>query len=218
MTIVLCTTQRLAISSLIAIAFYMATLSGANAQSRGIGIGIGTGMMILKGLSNSAKSGSGKSRKSYSSTKSSKKTYAAKKKSRGSRDDDDAPAKTASESKTEGAAAENADTVAAAPTSAVPAGAAAAAGGAAIATGSTSEAADVESPTISTPSEIKAAQEHLKYMGYEVPEINGKVDLKTKIAVMQFQDSLGEESTGSLTIKQLQTLFLKVSQRTAATK
>jgi peptidoglycan hydrolase-like protein with peptidoglycan-binding domain len=42
-----------------------------------------------------------------------------------------------------------------------------------------------------TPDEIKAAQQHLKFMGYDIVQENGTVDPKTKSAVMQFQDSIG---------------------------
>lgn len=71
---------------------------------------------------------------------------------------------------------------------------------------------------ISSNSEIKAAQEHLRYLGYDVPEANGAVDLKTKIATMQFQESIGAEATGKLTVEQLQALFMKVSEKTATAK
>ena len=55
-------------------------------------------------------------------------------------------------------------------------------------------------------------------MGYDVPALSGSLDLKTKVAMMQFQDSIGEPSTGVLTTNQLQTLFVKVSEKTAASK
>ncbi|MEI9902387.1 MAG: peptidoglycan-binding domain-containing protein [Hyphomicrobium sp.] len=71
---------------------------------------------------------------------------------------------------------------------------------------------------IASNSEIKAAQQHLQYMGYDVRDISGTLDLKTKIAIMQFQDSIGQPSTGVMTVKQLQTLFLKVAEKTAASK
>lgn len=204
------------VTLLIAIAFCAATFFGAEAQTRGIGIGIGTGMMILNGLSKSAKSG-GKS-KSTASSKS-KKKYAAKKKGSGSKgktDDDDAPARAESEPAIESATAAKPDAVPAAAAAPAPnAGTAAAAGGAAaIATG----AAAGEATAIASNSEIKAAQQHLQYMGYDVRDVSGTLDLKTKIAIMQFQDSIGESSTGILTVKQLQTLFLKASERTATTK
>lgn len=87
-----------------------------------------------------------------------------------------------------------------------------------IATGSTSApglgtAATGQSGSslVSTPDEIKAAQQHLKFMGYDIVQENGTVDPKTKSAVMQFQDSIGAPVTGDLTVEQLQTLFKKVA-------
>jgi peptidoglycan hydrolase-like protein with peptidoglycan-binding domain len=64
---------------------------------------------------------------------------------------------------------------------------------------------------ISTPDEIMSAQQHLKFMGYDVPQANGILDLKTKIAVMQFQESAGKPTTGQLTYEELQMLFQKVA-------
>jgi len=66
---------------------------------------------------------------------------------------------------------------------------------------------------ISTPAEITSAQNHLKYMGYAVPEATGTIDLKTKIAIMQFQDSIGGPVTGVLTMDQMQTLFQKAAAK-----
>jgi Putative peptidoglycan binding domain len=71
--------------------------------------------------------------------------------------------------------------------------------------------------TISTPEEIKSAQEHLRYLGYDVPDATGALDLKTKIAIMRFQDSAGDSSTGVLTVEQLQLLFKQASERQART-
>jgi Putative peptidoglycan binding domain len=69
------------------------------------------------------------------------------------------------------------------------------------------------SSLVSTPDEIKAAQQHLKFMGYDIVQENGTVDPKTKSAVMQFQDSIGAPVTGDLTVEQLQTLFKKVASK-----
>lgn len=71
----------------------------------------------------------------------------------------------------------------------------------------------VAAKTISSPAEIASAQEHLKFLGYEIPQTGGEMDLKTKIAIMQFQDSLGATTTGDLTLEQLQTLFQKAAAR-----
>jgi hypothetical protein len=65
---------------------------------------------------------------------------------------------------------------------------------------------------ISSPDEIKAAQQHLRFMGYDITQENGVVDAKTKSAVMQFQDSIGAPVTGDLTVDQLQMLFVKVAE------
>jgi len=216
---------RLAITSLIAIAFCASTFFGAEAQTRGIGIGLGVagGLNLLNNLSKGGKASTSRSSKS-SREKKSKKTYSAKKKGSGSSrgsDEADAPARGESEPKIDNAAAGKPDAVTAPPASSLPnVGTAAAAGGtaAAVATSPAAGAVTGDVRTISSDSEIKAAQQHLQYMGYDVGDVSGKLDLKTKIATMQFQDSIGEPSTGVMTVKQLQTLFLKVSQKTAASK
>jgi hypothetical protein len=66
---------------------------------------------------------------------------------------------------------------------------------------------------ISTPAEIVSAQEHLRYMGYDVPQASGVIDLKTKIAILQFQESIGQATTGVLTVEQLQALFMRAAER-----
>lgn len=66
---------------------------------------------------------------------------------------------------------------------------------------------------ISSSDEIKAAQQHLKFMGYDIPQETGALDAKTKSAVMQFQDSIGAPVTGDLTTEQLQMLFMKVANK-----
>lgn len=71
---------------------------------------------------------------------------------------------------------------------------------------------------ISTQSEITAAQQHLKFMGYDVPNSSGVFDLKTKIAVMQFQETIDAETTGEMTMDQLQVLFQKVAEKTKENK
>lgn len=68
---------------------------------------------------------------------------------------------------------------------------------------------------ISTPSEIVAAQEHLRYLGYDVSAISGVVDPATRSAVMKYQQSLGAPATGDLTVEQLQALFKTAAQRQA---
>ncbi|MCC7254008.1 peptidoglycan-binding domain-containing protein [Hyphomicrobium sp.] len=81
-----------------------------------------------------------------------------------------------------------------------------------ITTGSTASVQGA-SALISSPDEIKAAQQHLRFMGYDIAQETGTVDAKTKSAVMQFQDSIGAPVTGDLTIDQLQMLFVKVASK-----
>lgn len=71
---------------------------------------------------------------------------------------------------------------------------------------------------ISTAPEIKVAQEHLKFLGYDVPSATGTLDSKTKIATIQFQESLGVPTTGELTVNQLQALLVKASEDGAKKK
>lgn len=85
-----------------------------------------------------------------------------------------------------------------------------------ITTGSTGAAAKPAAAVtgagiVSRPDEIKAAQQHLRFMGYDIPQETGAIDAKTKSAVMQFQDSIGAPVTGNLTTEQLQMLFVKVA-------
>jgi hypothetical protein len=68
---------------------------------------------------------------------------------------------------------------------------------------------------ISTPAEISAAQDHLRYLGYDVATSSGQLDLQTKIAIMKFQDSVGSPATGELTIEQLQRLFVLAAEKSA---
>jgi Putative peptidoglycan binding domain len=74
----------------------------------------------------------------------------------------------------------------------------------------------VGSGTISTPAEIESAQHHLKYLGYDVPSVTGVLDPKTKIAIAQFQESIGVPSTGALSVEQLQALFVRAAGQAAA--
>lgn len=195
----------------------------AEAGSRNIGIGAGIvgGAILLKELS---KAGKTTKKKSIASKKTTKKTATAKKKSGNStasksdgKSRKSANTEESAEPASTGETPRTATAAPAAPSQVVPA----ASGTAALAAkGVTASAANgtPEAKAISSKSEIKAAQEHLKYMGYDVPEVDGTLGIKTKIAMMQFQDSIGEPSTGILTTKQLQTLFIKVSEKTATAK
>lgn len=96
--------------------------------------------------------------------------------------------------------------------------------GATAAAGPAPSASDVsaaqtpEQDLISTASEITIAQEHLRYLGYGIKEINGVVDLDTKIAVMRYQEALGAPPTGALTVEQMQRLFQMAADRQAKAK
>lgn len=201
-------------------------VSEAQAQRRGVGIGLGVagGLSVLNELSKVGTTKKGKSSKSSASGKSSKKkTYGSKSKGSGSStakkdDDDSGTTGKADESAEESASTTATGSVDAARQPTPAAVQSAPSGTAALAATGVAATAASDAKTISSKSEIKSAQEHLKYMGYDVPELNGTLDLKTKIAVMQFQDSIGAESTGNLTVKQLQTLFVKVAEKTAKAK
>jgi len=67
--------------------------------------------------------------------------------------------------------------------------------------------------TISTPEEIKFAQQHLKFLGYDLPEPNGILDAKTKGAIMLYQESIKAPTTGELTLDQLPMLAQKVASQ-----
>lgn len=212
------------VTTFVAIAFCLSTVllpaSRAEARGRGVAIGVGVvgGLILLNALSQAGKSArTGKSSKSHATKKSKKKTYGSNKggsrSSSASRKEAEEPKadknseKGVSTDATVGGDAEAAlaaSTTTTQPTTLAVTGVA-----------STAALERNEPETISSEPEIKAAQEHLRYMGYDVPEVNGKLDLKTKVATMLFQESIGEESTGVLTVAQLQALFSKVAERTA---
>lgn len=194
---------------LTAICLLMAATPSADARSRGIsiGIGVGTGLVILKSLSGGkSRQRAGRySRSKKYGTRSSRMVHSARRskgKSRRNMDGDDSiPVEAA----TEPATVEPAE----AQTQPAPA------------TGSTAPAVTGALPTaavgasekISTTAEITAAQEHLRYLGYDVPSISGSVDLPTKIAVMKFQESISAPTTGELTVEQLKRMFVLASER-----
>jgi hypothetical protein len=213
------------LASLVALAmlgFLALAPNNASAQSSGIRIGIGGGVLgtilnskTLGGSTSKKKSASSRSSgKSSASAKKKKSSVASKSKSKSKRsrkNDDDEEQDTAARDdkaddksaethadepaeKTDAHASKDAGT---SPPQATPVNAPAA----------QAVAPPVTEPVITSASEIKAAQQHLKYMGYDVPSADGALDLKTKIAVMQFQHSLGAPTTGTLTVQQLRTLF-----------
>ncbi len=200
--------------------------SPAVAGSRGIGIGLG----VVTGLSVLNKLDTGKTRRS----RSTKHRVATKKSSGSSRkshdDDEETPAKKATEEKdgnpTSGQNAEGNGKLSDAkpadekegdtrPASAsmtnepgksaksdpVRDGAPGVPGG------------DPRAAKIATLAEISTAQEHLRYLGYDVKGTNGVLDLETKIAIMKFQDSIGAPATGDLTVGQLQRMFVLAAER-----
>jgi Putative peptidoglycan binding domain len=77
-------------------------------------------------------------------------------------------------------------------------------------------AGPVAAAIISTPEEIKSAQEHLQYLGYDIPAASGKMDAQTKSAIREFQQSRGAVPTGALTYDQLQELFVKTAEKAQA--
>lgn len=74
---------------------------------------------------------------------------------------------------------------------------------------SDASAADI----ITTPDEILAAQQHLQTLGYDVPEPDGLINVRTKSAVLLFQESIKAPITGDLTREQLLLLFQKVAKQ-----
>jgi hypothetical protein len=74
----------------------------------------------------------------------------------------------------------------------------------------------VAAAIISTPEEIKAAQEHLQYLGYDIPAATGKMDPQTRAAIREFQQSRGAVPTGAMTYDQLQELFVKTAEKAQA--
>jgi hypothetical protein len=198
--------------AILALALAFATIaSGAEAGSRsvGVGIGIGTGLQILNQLS---KGGSGSTRKrSYSKKNGTGNSVKSAKKGKTQPRKDDDEAKTVTSKADEGGEASsksNEKEAGVAPNSQP-------AGSATLATVPTTTAAlpAAAGNVISTKEEITSAQEHLRYLGYEVPVTSDKLDLDTKIAVMKFQDSIGAQATGALTIEQLQRLFVMADEK-----
>lgn len=161
----------------------------AAAGSRGVGAGI-AGAIILNELAK----GGGK-RKATKQQRSKKRLATKPKKQRPKEMTPDATANAATEKKKPADSAPPKEAVTTGSTGAT-AKAAAAVGGPGI---------------ISHPDEIRAAQQHLRFMGYDIPNESGAMDVKTKSAVMQFQDSIGAPVTGELTTEQLQMLFVKVA-------
>lgn len=179
--------RRASSGATMALVFLGLTAPHAAAGSRGVGAGI-AGAILL----NEFTKGSGK-RKAAKPQRSNKTLATKPKKQR--------PKQTKPDARDDVATAKNEPASNAPPKEALTstgtaAKAAAVAGGAGI---------------ISRPDEIRAAQQHLRFMGYDIPQESGAMDVKTKSAVMQFQDSIGAPVTGELTTEQLQTLFVKVA-------
>jgi Putative peptidoglycan binding domain len=211
----------------IGFAALVAEVPRAGAGSRGIGIGIGTGLSILNGLQSGAHGGSSSHRKQSGDVGTQRKSRHTAHRSHDNDDDDDAKSKKSKSAATENAKSEPGvadqsvetgtkdgskekagdegkapDTATIDPNPGSPQG----------------EQAPPRSPAsakISTPAEITAAQEHLRYLGYDVATSSGQLDLQTKIAIMKFQDSVGAPATGELTVEQLQRLFVMASEKSA---
>lgn len=187
----------------------VAPAAEAGSRSIGVGIGVGTGLQILNQLS---KGGSGSTRKrSYSKKTGTGHSIKSTKKGKTQPRNDNDRAKTATSKADDGGeapsksngkeagVAPNSQPGASATIATVPATTAALPAGA--------------GNFISTREEITSAQEHLRYLGYEVPATSANLDLDTKIAVMKFQDSIGAEATGALTTEQLQRLYVLADEK-----
>lgn len=194
--------ERYALSTALALLSCCAvilSIGTAQAGSRGIGVGIGvgTGLQILNELSKGTKANKSSAKK-RTATGSNKKTTKKAKQQR----DSGSEAKTTSKSKDtseQPKVEETAEQPAAAPVAAAIA--------APTVTGAVPMVTGPESNLISTKEEVTSAQEHLRYLGYDVPAMTGVLDINTKIAIMKFQDSIGAQATGGLTVDQLQRLY-----------
>lgn len=191
-------------------AFLAAACGAVEAGSRnvGVGIGVGAGLLLLDQLSKSksGKKSSSKKRRNDEAPRTSK----AKKQPRDVEESQPETASKASDDKSSNGAdtpAVGAQPAATAPpvtTTATTAPAATAALPAPLA---------VSSNVLSTPDEITSAQEHLRFLGYDVAATTGVLDLNTKIAIMKFQDAIGAPATGELTVQQLQRLYVLADER-----
>lgn len=84
-----------------------------------------------------------------------------------------------------------------------------------VANAAPTQAMPPQADDIRTPDEIRAAQQHLNYMGYDVRNATGVMDTDTRNAISAFQSSIGAEPTGVLTYDQLQALFEKAASLAA---
>jgi hypothetical protein len=198
--------------AILAVVFSAASFATAEAGSRnvGVGIGVGAGLQILNQLSKGTSANKGSTKK-RTATGSNKKSTKKGKQQRDNDGEANSTAKASDEPDSKDTDA-GADAQSATPSSAnlaAPAGAVAAPA----VTGAIPAVAGPASNMISTTEEITSAQEHLRYLGYEVPAMTGVLDLNTKIAIMKFQDSIGAPSTGGLTVDQLQRLYALADER-----
>lgn len=222
--------MRAALTVFVCAVFGMSGLAEAQ-NNRGIGIGLGVAgaLIALDKLS----TGKGKKSKSSSSSSSKKSKSISKKKNdagqtRSAKQSSGTSSRTAAKSKSQkiddgiGERQDEINATAGQPvttknssgtgSTASPGQGVAAASPVAVAP--TSRLTAPASPLlISTPAEITAAQEHLKYLGYDVQTTSGTLDLNTRIAAMKYQDSIGAPATGELTVEQLQLLFRKAAEK-----
>lgn len=195
---------------LLALSFLAAPFGAARAGSRGVGIGVGTGLQLLNDLAKSgSKKGGVSKKKRYDADKRS--GSKAKKKPRNDEREPETVSKSGEE--LEASKAQDDDAPKGPGSEAAPAAVPAAAATAPAATAALPSATGASSNLISTPEEMASAQQHLRYLGYELSAEGGKLDLSTRIAIMKFQDSIGAQTTGSLTVEQLQRLYVLADER-----
>ncbi|MDQ8700622.1 peptidoglycan-binding domain-containing protein [Hyphomicrobium sp. LHD-15] len=182
----------------------------AGSRGVGVGIGVGAGLQILNQLSKGTTASKGTAKKRTATGTSKKTTKKAKQpRDNGGEEKITSKDKDASEQTQVEAAAEKQPS----PPAAASAAAAAAAVAAPTVTGAVPTVAGPAPNLISTKEEVTSAQEHLRYLGYDVPTTTGVLDLNTKIAIMKFQDSIGAQATGGLTVEQLQRLYARADEQ-----
>lgn len=201
--------------AILAIVGLSMTFGIAQAGSRNVGIGVGTGLQILNELS---KAGTTKKRSAKKKTYKAQEKKSPSKTAKRPRDDEESAPKSASKGDDDAAGQESTEAQgetapAPQPAATTPAATAATAATAAAATGALPDPAAAAPSVISTPQEISSTQEHLRYLGYNVPSPAGVLDVDTKIAIMKFQDSIKAEPTGVITAAQLRRLYTLADEK-----
>ncbi len=212
--------RRLALCAafcLVSFCIALISFATAHAGSRGVGVGIGVGagLQILNQLSKGATASKGSAKKKTATGSSNKKTTRKAKQQRDNSGEAKTTAKRDETPEPEQAKTEPQPSLpAAAAAATVPAAAVAAP----TVTGAVPTDSGQSASLISTREEVTSAQEHLRYLGYDVPAMTGVIDLNTKIAIMKFQDSIGAPPTGGLTVDQLQKLYARAFEQNQRAK